>query len=255
LLDLAVPAAVWGRVRSVPLPDESVSELTALAGVVLSHDDINTTLNEICRIAVRAVPRADGASLTAMGEGGPGAVAASDDWAMSLDEMQYEEHEGPCLDAARTGVVFRIRDMANEPRWPSYMPKAVEQGARSMVSLPMTVESKTLGALNVYARVPEAFGAVEVSIAEVIAGHANLASQTAATLFRHRDVAEQLKDAMRSRAVIEQAKGALMCTRRCSADDAWAILVELSQQSNTKLRDVAAQLMEAYAPQSPSQLT
>ncbi len=230
------------------LPDESFRELANLAGVVLSQDDINATLTEICRIAVRAVPRAEGASITAMGEGGPGAVAASDDWSKSLDEMQYEEHEGPCLDAARTGVVFRIRDMANEPRWPSYMPNAVENGARSMLSLPMSVESKTLGALNVYARVPDAFTAVEVSIAEVIAGHASLATQTASTLFRHREVAEQLQEAMRPRAVIDQAKGVLMGTRRCSADEAFAILVELSQESNTKLREVAAQLIEAYAP-------
>ncbi len=229
------------------LPEESIRELTALAGVVLSHNDIDATLTEICRIAVRAVPGAEGASMTAMAEGGPGAVAASDDWAKSLDEMQYEEHEGPCLDAARTGVVFRIRDMAEEPRWPSYMPQAVKQGARSMVSLPLSVESKTLGALNVYARVPDAFGPVEVYLAEIIAGHASLATQTAATLFRHRDVAEQLKDAMRSRAVIEQAKGILMCSRRCSADNAFTMLVEMSQASNRKLRDVAAELVEQAA--------
>ncbi len=79
------------------LPDECVRELTALSGVVLAHDDLSGALDEICRIAVRAVPSAAGASLTTFSHAGPGAAAASDDWAQSLDEMQYAEHEGPCL--------------------------------------------------------------------------------------------------------------------------------------------------------------
>jgi GAF domain-containing protein len=225
------------------LPDEAIRELTALSGVVLMHEDIDETLNEICRIAVRAVPRAEGASLTAFSEKGPEAVAASDDWSKSLDEMQYGEHEGPCLDAARTGLVFRVRDMANEPRWPSYMPRAVELGARSMMSLPMATEGKTIGALNVYARTADAFSAEAVALAEIIAGHATLASQVSATLFKHRSVAEQLRVAMGSRAGIEQAKGILMGQRRCSAEEAFNILVRLSQDTNRKLRDVAEALV------------
>jgi transcriptional regulator with GAF, ATPase, and Fis domain len=225
------------------LPDDAVRELTALSGVVLLYEDIDETLNEICRIAVRAVPRADGASLTAFSEKGPGAVAASDDWSRSLDEMQYGEHEGPCLDAARTALVFRVRDMANEPRWPSYMPSAVALGARSMMSLPMATEGKTIGALNIYARVPDAFDAEAASLGEIIAGHASLASQVSATLFRHRGISEQLREAMGSRAGIEQAKGILMGQRRCSEAEAFNILVRLSQDTNRKLHDVAAALV------------
>jgi AmiR/NasT family two-component response regulator len=57
-------------------------------------------------------------------------------------------------------------------------------------------------------------------------------------------VAEQLQQAMQSRAVIEQAKGILMGQRRCSARDAFDILVRLSQATNRKLRDVAQALVE-----------
>jgi GAF domain-containing protein len=231
----------------VPLSDEAVRELTALSGVVLMFEDIEETLNEICRIAVRAVPKAEGASLTAFSEKGPGAAAASDDWAKSLDEMQYGEHEGPCLDAARTGLVFRVRDMATEARWPSYMPRAVGLGARSMMSLPTATEGKTIGALNVYARVPDAFDAEAVSLGEIVAGHVSLASQVSATLFRHRGAAEQLREAMQSRAGIEQAKGILIGERGCSEQEAFEILVRLSQESNRKLRDVARALVAETA--------
>jgi GAF domain-containing protein len=229
------------------LPEESLHALTALSGVVLAQEDLRSSLDEVCRIAVRAVPAAEGASLTSFSDGRPSAVAASDDWARRLDELQYAEREGPCLDAARTGMVLRIRDLEDEPRWPSYVPRAAEQGARSMVSLPMAAEGKILGALNLYAREPEAFTAQEVSIGEVIAAHAGLASQAAASFFFHRDLGLQLRQAMQSRAVIEQAKGVLVASRRCGPDEAFEVLVHLSQTSNRKLRDVAALVVQEAA--------
>jgi AmiR/NasT family two-component response regulator len=48
---------------------------------------------------------------------------------------------------------------------------------------------------------------------------------------------------MESRAVIEQAKGIIMGERRCGPDEAFQILTKLSQDTNRKLRDVAAALV------------
>ncbi|HET7530970.1 MAG TPA: GAF and ANTAR domain-containing protein [Mycobacteriales bacterium] len=225
------------------VPEETIAQLAELSAVVLAQDDLTSTLTEICRIASRAVPGAEGASITTLREGRPVAIA-SDDWAREFDEMQYAEHEGPCFDAFRTGNVFRIRDLRNEQRWPSWVPQAVEHGAVSVVSLPMTAEGSAIGALNLYGRKPDAFTSEAVSVAGILAGHAGLASQVAASLFRHRDLAEQMTEAMRSRAVIEQAKGILMASRRCDADEAFGILVNLSQTSNRKLRVVAQALVD-----------
>jgi GAF domain-containing protein len=226
------------------LPEESVRELAALAGVALGFEDLPSALEEICRIAVRAVPPADAASLTSLSTGVSNAVAASDEWALNLDETQYAEHEGPCLDAARTGLVIRVRDATNEPRWPSYMPLAADEGVRSMISLPMTSESQVIGALNLYSRATDAFGSEEVSVAEIVAGHASLAHQVAGTLFRHRDLARQLQVAMASRATIEQAKGILMAQSRVGPDAAFDMLRSASQRENRKLRDIALDLVE-----------
>jgi AmiR/NasT family two-component response regulator len=57
-------------------------------------------------------------------------------------------------------------------------------------------------------------------------------------------MAEQLQSAMQSRAVIEQAKGILMGDRRCDAEQAFNILVKLSQDSNRKLREVAQAVVD-----------
>jgi GAF domain-containing protein len=226
--------------------EDTTGEILALAGVALAHENVDDALREICRIAVRAVRNADGATLTTFSASGPEAVAASSEWAKQLDEMQYDEHEGPCIDAARAGLIFRVRDVRSEPRWPSYMPRAREQGALSMISLPMTVETKMIGALDVYSRTVDAFGSEEVSIAEIIAGHASLATQVAATLHGHRKLAEHLHLAMASRATIDQAKGIIMATVGCAPDTAFERLVEQSQHENRKLRDVADDLVRRY---------
>jgi GAF domain-containing protein len=225
------------------LPDSASGDLLALAGIALAHDDVHEALDAICRIATRAVVPADGASLTTFTPTGPEATASSDEWAAQLDEMQYEELEGPCLDGGRTGSLFRVRDISAEARWPSYMPRAFALGARSMVSIPMTLESKTIGALNLYSREFDAFDAEAVSLAEIIAGHASLATQVSAALAQHRDLAEQLREAMVSRATIEQAKGIIMATAGCDPDTAFERLTQQSSHENRKVRDIAHDLV------------
>jgi GAF domain-containing protein len=228
----------------VQLPEEILDQLLALAGVAIAHPDLMDALDEICRIAAGSVRNADGATLMTVDASGPEAVAASSEWARRLDEIQYEEHEGPCIDAARTGLLFRVRDSEEETRWPSYMPRAREVGARSMISIPLTVEAKTIGALDVYSEQVDAFGSEEVSLAEVIAAHAGLATQIAAALHGQRNLAEQLRSAMSSRAVIEQAKGIIMGSTGCGPEIAFERLAQQSQHENRKLREIAAELVE-----------
>ncbi|MET9392063.1 ANTAR domain-containing protein [Streptomyces sp. NPDC006624] len=62
---------------------------------------------------------------------------------------------------------------------------------------------------------------------------------------------EQLRHAIASRPVIDQARGILMATHGCTSDEAWHILRETSQLSNTKLRDVAAAVTASTEPDGP----
>src|SRR4051794_30639149 len=93
-----VAGSLSANTADVTLPDNLVSELTALTGVILEQENLPATLVEICRIAVRALPSADGASITTLSKGRPGALADTE-WAQGFDELQFEEHEGPCFDA------------------------------------------------------------------------------------------------------------------------------------------------------------
>jgi hypothetical protein len=116
-----------------------------------------------------------------------------------------------------------------------------------MISIPMTTEGLVIGALNHYAKAANAFDGDAVSIAEVVAAHASLASQVAAAFFGHKHLAENLAEAMRSRATIEQAKGIMMQRSHCGPDEAFDQLVELASSSSRKLRDVATAVVAEVA--------
>lgn len=223
---------------------ETAHELAQLSGAVLAAEDVRTALDRVAETAHRVSEGCDGVSVTMREHGLPTASAASNAWARTLDVLQTEEQEGPCLDCMRDGSVQRTPDLMTDGRFPNYGPRAAACGAHSALSVPLTGDGRTIGALNLYSREPNAFGTEHVALAVLVAAHATLAVQAANAFFSHRDLAGQLQDAMSSRAVIEQAKGVLMGQRRCSADAAFTLLVELSQRSNRKLREVAAALVD-----------
>ncbi|WP_326757416.1 ANTAR domain-containing protein [Streptomyces phaeochromogenes] len=63
--------------------------------------------------------------------------------------------------------------------------------------------------------------------------------------------AQQLRRAMESRPAIDMARGILMTACSCSPDDAWELLVAVSQNSHTKLREVAEAVIATTTRQEP----
>ncbi|MEZ3181572.1 ANTAR domain-containing protein [Streptomyces pimonensis] len=66
-------------------------------------------------------------------------------------------------------------------------------------------------------------------------------------LERLEDEVDQLRRALTSRAVIDQAIGIVQAERHCAPDDAFQILVGISQRTNVKLREIAAALVHHAA--------
>jgi hypothetical protein len=113
-----------------------------------------------------------------------------------------------------------------------------------MLSLPLAAEGRLIGALNLYALEVDAFDAESVSVGEVLAAHTGLATQVASAFFGHRELADQMRVAMESRAVIEQAKGVVMSATGADAEKAFDLLRTASQHRNVKLRDLAQQVVD-----------
>jgi GAF domain-containing protein len=164
--------------------------------------------------------------------------------AIDLDETQYELGYGPCLAAAEAGQLVWIPDMAAETRWPQFTVDAQNKGVHSSLSVPLPVQRQVIGALNFYSPEEHAIGDDVVELAEKFGDYAAVAIAHTTLYMSTKELADQMARAMQSRAVIEQAKGILIGQRGCHPDEAFNILVGLSQQSHRKLRDVAKALLE-----------
>lgn len=200
----------------------------------------------LTRIAVTAVDAlsADMAGLTLIdAKGGATTAVFTDDAAPEIDQAQYDSDRGPCLEASRIRQIFRVDDMASEDRWPEFAAAALSHGVQSSVSLPLIVGEQGLGALNVYARASDRFNASSEAIGLTFAAQAAIAVANGVAYWEKATLAEQLATAMESRAVIEQAKGIIMATTKCSPDEAFNVLREQSQAQNEKLRDIAARIV------------
>jgi GAF domain-containing protein len=226
-----------------------MSDLTKLhedlAKVVLVDRGLNQVLTEITGIARWAVPGPEAASITLI-RGDQAFTAAYDgQMALDADELQYERGYGPCIDAGLAGQMLRIDDMAVEERWPDYSRAAAAHGICSSLSVPLPFQGLSIGALNTYASRPHAFTEEDQVLAEEVATWVALAVANAEAASRTSDEVAHLRIAMRSRAVIEQAKGILMERYKITDERAFAVLTRVSQQSNMKLREVADLLVRS----------
>jgi GAF domain-containing protein len=224
----------------------------SLARVVLAHRELPDVLNEITGIARRAMPSVDAASITLIRGERPFTAAYDGQMALDADELQYERGYGPCMDAGRAGQMLLIDDMRSEQRWPNYAQHAAAHGVLSSLSVPLPFQGATIGALNTYAGRPRVVDDHDVELAEEIAGWVAVAIGNAEAASRTREDLTHLRTAMMSRAFIEQAKGILMERHKIKEDEAFTILTHTSQRTNTKLRDVAAELVRTGTLPLPS---
>jgi GAF domain-containing protein len=217
----------------------------ALSRVELSGRTLGEVLEEVTEVATAHIPGAESTSTTLVRGEKAFTAAYFGDMALAADELQYERGYGPCMDAGRAGVVIRVDDMRTEQRWPDYTPRVLEVGVRSSLSVPLPYQGNTIGALNVYSSVPGAFAAPESTEAgERVAEAIAVAIANADAHDRLAEQAENMRLAMESRAVIEQAKGVLMAQRGVDADGAFDMLRDASQRYNRKLRDIAAGIVQ-----------
>jgi GAF domain-containing protein len=223
-------------------PTEALERLGRLSLRELSMDSLLQTVADLTKTVMPGNPEA---SVSLLVRDHPSTVVSTGALATDLDETQYEEGHGPCLHAARTGEVTEIPDTRAEDRWPDYTPRAVEQGNLSSLSVPLFIDEKeqVTGALNIYARRPDAFDEASRSVAARFAPYAAVAAGNLYAYQSARDMADNLQTALVSRAVIEQAKGILMERYKLTADQAFQALARVSMHTNRKVRDVADHLV------------
>ncbi len=130
-------------------------------------------------------------------------------------------------------------------RWPEFTRSARAAGVASYLAVPLAIDEKFAGSLNLYSKQRHGFGDFDVALLRLYVTAACAAIANARRYAEARRLAGQLTQALDSRAVIDQARGMLMERRGINAEDAFGELIRESQNTNTKLREVAARLTDS----------
>ncbi|KIH98587.1 hypothetical protein LP52_12220 [Streptomonospora alba] len=205
-----------------------------MARELFARDSVEDVLDRIAAMAVEWIEGCDEAGILMIDRRKHEfyTPAATADLVHESDRAQAECDEGPCLDASRHEQSFRVDDMAEDPRWPCYRPRAVELGVGSMLGFELYTRDEHLGALDLYSYRPRAFGEDAPELGWVFASHAALAiagAQREATL----------REGYATREEIGEAIGIVMERRRITKDQAFELIKTTSMNTNTKVRDVA----------------
>jgi GAF domain-containing protein len=212
--------------------------MAELARGVAGPRSVNDVLSDVTAAVMELIPGTDTAGILMIGKGGKfDSLAGVTELPHQLDELQMTFNEGPCVQAALDDVIVRTDDFRNEDRWPKYSRAVAEIGVLSGLSFKLYTANRTAGALNLFAFEPNAFTAEDETIGTILAAHA------AAAILASRE-GEELQSALTTRDRIGQAKGIIM--ERYGVDDlrAFDMLRRLSQDSNTRLVDVAQRVIE-----------
>lgn len=200
--------------------------------------DADTVVAELAEHAAAEIPGAQYAGITLTRNAKQvDTPAATHHWPLLLDKIQQRHLEGPCLTAAWEETTVHVRDLETEERFPNYRRDALaETPIRSIMAFQMFIAGETLGALNVYAEEPNAFGDDSRTLGLIFAAHSSVAWNSA-----RRD--QQFQRALASRDIIGQAKGMIMERYDVNAVRAFELLRKLSQDSNVALIQVATNLV------------
>jgi ANTAR domain/GAF domain len=229
----------------VPGADEFIdleNNLAHVASALFEAGNVRETLQRIVDLAERAVDGCEAAGILLVDNGKATTAAASSALVVAIDQMQIDAAEGPCLDASTNGSTYYAADLIDDERWRTFAPLAVDAGIRSVLAYSLSATRPS--ALNLYSRLPAAFGATDRAQGQLFATLARLALDSAEERASDEQRTGNLIKALRTRELVGQAQGILMERERITADRAFDVLRRASQYMNIKLREVAETLVE-----------
>ncbi|MCM6778055.1 ANTAR domain-containing protein [Nocardia sp. CDC159] len=232
------------------------SAVAGLREIIAKEEPLGQALTRVAHAAARAVPDADLVSITVLSEQVWRTVARTADDAVPLDREQYESDRGPSLESARLRRPVRAQIGRERDRWPEFDTSAARAGVRAYLSVPLLVEVaesvQLLGSLNIYSHNAGAFDPFDEGLTNLYSVAAGQAIAAARRWQAARESVAQLERALETRAEIDQAKGALMAIHGCTADEAFARLVEQSQRHNIRVHTLARRFLTELGSRAAS---
>ncbi|MEU4392069.1 GAF and ANTAR domain-containing protein [Kribbella sp. NPDC023855] len=232
----SVERAEPGKLALDGAANEPAATFARLAVEFHDSDGVEETVEAVVEFALDALNCSyAGVALAVRGQL-PEVPAATDPVVAEIFQFQMTAGDGPLVESMRDHSTLLIRDTATEERWPEWAAKVLSLGVRSVLDVPLATGNGTVGVLGLYSTERDGFNTDDEAIAHILARHASVAVATARQ-------EESLAKAVDARKLVGQAMGILMERFDIDGDRAFEVLKRHSQDTNTKLRDVAAQLI------------
>jgi len=237
-LNMEVPMAVVSTERLADV-------LVEVADKLVDDYDVIEFLQLVTNRTAELIGASDVGLLLADQRGRLQFVAASDEGVKQLELFQVQNHEGPCLDAFRSGEAVVNADLQEaSDRWPRFAPRATAAGFRSVHAIPLRLRVEVIGAMGVFGTDVGRLEVADVQMTQALAHIATVGLLQEQVSGRSGVLAEHLQSVLNSRAAIEQAKGAIAEFRKVSVDDAFLLLQADARRSRRRLSDVAKAVLE-----------
>jgi GAF domain-containing protein len=219
-----------------------------LADTLASDFDIVDFLHGLSADSVEILRAEAAGVMLADARGGLRLIASSDERMRLLELFELQGAQGPCLDAFSSGRPVQASAAASRARWPVFAPQASGAGFKVMCAVPLRVRTSVIGALNLFRGSDEPFTGTEMEIAQAMAEMAAIGLIQQRALRERNLLAEQLQAALKSRVIIEQAKGMLAEYLTVTVDDAFKLLRNYTRDHNRKLSEVASDVVDRRIP-------
>ncbi len=217
MLDITERKAIENALQKA---HHTLQALTECRHVLLQATDEATLLNEICQVLTHdlgyrlvwigfAEDNADKTVRIASQCGyQPGYLES-----ITLSWGDNEFGQGPTGIAIRTGQPCLVQDILTEPKYARWRSAALQHGYASSMAMPLKLNGQTIGAINVYAKEPNAFETEILELFEELAQDISYGIKTLRIHAERQQAAEQLRlSSERFRQIFEKAPLGMVLT-------------------------------------------
>lgn len=235
---LCAPSRTTSQRDPLVVHTDLAEALASAASAIHSPTSVQDTLDRIVETARDTLPGFDAVGISTVDKDGNVVTRARTSKLVDeLDSLQYALSEGPCVDTLHESSVVSAPRIAQDKRWPRYVPAAVALGLKSQLAVKLYKNAEgTLGGLNIYSTTSDEVDEGAESMARLFAAHAALALGYVTEV-------KGLHEALRTRTNIGVAVGIVMNEYGVSQDAAFGLLVRSSSHSNIKIRDIADRMI------------
>lgn len=177
-------------------------------------------------------------------------VTATSERGEQAERAQERLQEGPCLDSIRENRPVLVDDIRDRhDRWPRYGPTVEQLGLRATLGLPLVLDDRRVGSINVYCAEPRKWSEQAVSAGRVLADIGAAYVLNTSEIVRSQRTADQLQTALDTRVVIEQANGVLAERLDISTEEAFQRIRSSARRQRTKVAEVCRRVIDTgYVP-------